>query len=137
MEDLVLEQPAFREAQRVADDYFRLAMATPRTGSSSGGSIHSREFSLLSPGEPANPTFVQLTASLDDDDALVNQEGLPPFFGKALRSFVAHPKREHSYTTVLEGDRRQFLYAHMRSGLTRVVWHVTTSVARVRIVRIS
>ena len=112
MEDLVLEQPAFREAQRVADDYFRLAMATPVSGGSGGGSIHSREFSLLSPERPSNPSFIQLTASLEDEDSLANQEGLDPFFVKTLRAFVAHPKRQHSYKTVLEGTRRQFLYAH-------------------------
>jgi two-component system sensor histidine kinase BarA len=112
MEDLVLEQPAFREAQRIADDYFRLAMATPSSGGTGGGLIHSKEFSLLSEGSPVQPQFVQLTTNVEDADSVLNQPGTDPFVGQALRSFLAHPKREHAYTTRVDGESRRFLYAH-------------------------
>ncbi len=112
MEDLVLEQPAFREAQRIADDYFRLAMASPGAGGSGRGSIHSKEFSFLSEELPAQPQFVQLTANVEDAESILNREGTDPFVGKALRSFVLNPNREHAYTNRLEGESRLFLYAH-------------------------
>ncbi len=112
MEDLVLEQPAFREAQRVADDYFRLAMAAPGSGSGGGGSIHSKEFSLLSEGLPAQPQFVQLPTNVQDAESILNRAGADPFVSKALRSFERNPNLEHAYTTRLDGESRRFLYAH-------------------------
>ena len=112
MEDLVLEQPAFREARRIADDYFRLAMATSGAAGSAGGSVHSKEFSLLSEGALAQSRFVQLTANVEDAESLLNQQGADPFVGKALRSFLVSPNREHAYTTRTDGESRRFLYAH-------------------------
>jgi signal transduction histidine kinase len=112
MENLVLEQPAFREAQRIADDYFRLAMATPGAGGAGGGSIHSTEFSLLSEAAPVQPRFVQLTANVEDAESILNQQGADPFIAKALRTFLANPGREYAYTTRVEAESRHFLYAH-------------------------
>jgi two-component system sensor histidine kinase BarA len=111
VQDLVLEQ-VFREAQRVADDYFRLALANPGSGGSAVGAIHSKEFSLLSEELHEQPQFLQLTTNTDDADAIVNQEGTDPFVAKAFRSFLAHPKQEYLYTPRLEGESYRFLYAH-------------------------
>ncbi len=108
---LVVEQ-TFREAQRVADSYFRLVMASPSGGGSAVGSVHSTEFSLLPEGLPEQPRFVQLTANRDDADSILNQEGTDPFVSQAFRSFLAHPKQESTYTTRLGGEDRRFLYAH-------------------------
>lgn len=110
MEDLVLQQPAFREARRIADDYFRLAMATSGAGGG-GGSVHSKEFSLLPEGDLAQARFVQLTANVEDAESILNQQGADPFVGRALRSFLVNPSRDHAYTTRSNREARRFLYA--------------------------
>ncbi|MFQ5806424.1 MAG: ATP-binding protein [Phycisphaerae bacterium] len=111
MELLVVEQ-SFREAQRVADDYFRLVMASPSAGGSAVGSVHSREFSLLPENLPDQPQFAQLTTNVEDAESILNQQGADPFVSKAFRSFLAEPKQEYVYTTRVAGESRRFLYAH-------------------------
>lgn len=112
MEDLVLEQPAFREAQRVADDYFRLVMAASGAGSSGVSSIHSKEFSLLSEGLRTQPQFVPMTAKVENAESKGDSASVDSFVDQALRSFERNPNLEYAYTTRLDGESRRFLYAH-------------------------
>jgi two-component system sensor histidine kinase BarA len=107
---LVVEQ-TFREAQRVADNYFRLVMASPGAGGVVG-SAHTKELSLLPEGLPGQAQFVQLTANVEDAESVFSQEGMDPFVSKAFGSFLAHPTQEYTYTTQLDGESRRFLYAH-------------------------
>lgn len=109
MEDLVMHQPAFREAQRIADDYFRLALANP---ASAGGANHSREINLIADILTAPPNFIPLTTDPDDTAEALGREGFDPFFGRALRNFFINADREHAYTTRKDAEGRRFLYAH-------------------------
>ena len=109
MEDLVLHQPAFREAQRITDDYFRLAMGNP---ASAGGANHSRESSLTADVLPASPRFIPLTGNLEETAEALSREGMDGFFGRALRNFFTNPDRQHAYTTRKGEGGRRFLYAH-------------------------
>jgi signal transduction histidine kinase len=111
MEDLVLAQ-TFREAQRLTDDYFRMALAVPGSAGSGMGSVHGKDFTLLSDNPPEQPQFVQLTANAGDTDSILNQPDADPFVVKAFRTFLAHPSRDFVYATRLEDESRRFLYAH-------------------------
>ena len=111
MELLVVEQ-TFREAQRVADDHFRLVMANPSAAGGAAGGIHGREFSLLSEPLLEQPQFIQLTANVDDAESILNQRGIDPFVTGALRAFIEHPEQESAYTSRVDDQHRRFLYAH-------------------------
>lgn len=108
MKHLALEQ-TFREAQRLADDYFRLALGG---GAGTVTGIHGKEFSLLPDGTSVQPRFVQLSVDARDPDALVNQPDPDPFVARAFGTFLAHPQQEFLYTTRLDDGQRRFLYAH-------------------------
>ena len=92
LENLVLEQP-FREAQRIADDYFQLAMANPGSAGGGVGVVHSKESGLLAEALRGQPQFIQLTANAEDPESILNQEGLDPFVGRAFRAFLEEGER--------------------------------------------
>jgi len=110
MEDLVLHQPAFREARRAADDYFRLVMGNP--GAAGGGANHGGDSSLLASELSARPHFIPLTTEITDVEKLLQEEGVDPFVGRALRTFLTKPDSEYAYRSQRGEQGRTFLYAH-------------------------
>jgi two-component system sensor histidine kinase BarA len=108
---LLVAEQTFREAQRVADAYFRLVMASPSAGGTALGGAHSKDFSLLPEAAYETAQFVQLTGNTDDPDSILNQAGTDRFVRKALRAFLEDPQREATYTTRVRDESHRFLYA--------------------------
>jgi len=108
MEALVLEQP-FREARRMVDDYFRLALAGS-TGDAPTH-VHAAKNALIV-DRPANgPRFVRFPGNLGD--ASTAAEGLgDPFLRRALRTFLSDPTADFTYATERAAEGRRFRYAH-------------------------
>lgn len=106
MERLV-EAQAFREAQRVADNHFRLIM--PEPDAAPPGNIHGEEFSLLPQSFEQRVRYLPLRLP-DADAALQSQKD--PFVGEAMRRFILHPNYNvwHVITSAPAG--RRFQYAH-------------------------
>ncbi|MBI5864275.1 MAG: HAMP domain-containing protein [Planctomycetes bacterium] len=110
LESLVLEQP-FREAQRIADTYFRHSLsAAPE----SGGSMHMQETGLLLADGNTPPIFIKPFGDAEDAQTLLNQ--LPAvsdrtFVLGAMRKFIRTSRQEHDYRTVDTPDGRRFLFA--------------------------
>lgn len=108
MEALIDEQP-FREAQRVADEFFRSGIAV----GAHGGGMHSEGIGLPADTQGLPPQFIPLTWDADDIEALGQQQLPDPFVGVAFRRFIMRPQRGTSTYEIRrdEGERR-FLYAH-------------------------
>src|SRR5262245_37804337 len=110
MEALVLEQP-FREAQRVADNHFRVTLGANSGGA---GSMHATGPGLIPTARSEPPLFLKLWADADDPRSLLSQyEQLRnrDFVLAAMRKFALHPRREHDYRALDLDDGRHFLYA--------------------------
>lgn len=110
MEALVLEQP-FREAQRIADNHFRLTLGS---GTSSAGSMHAGGPGLIPTVRGKLPTFIKPLAGSDDPQSLLSQleqVGNREFVVAAMKKFALHPRREHDYRSIDDPDGRHFLYA--------------------------
>jgi signal transduction histidine kinase len=110
MSALLLEQP-YREAQRAADDYFRLVLASP----AAAGSVHGHEFSLLPEGLRGQPRFIGPPRGGEGSASAPAAEPLDSFAVKALRSFARPPKREATYAIESLPDGKRLHYA-------RAVW---------------
>lgn len=108
MEALVDEQP-FREAQRVADEFFRFGIAS----GSHGGGIHAGGIGLPVDSQGKAPLFIPLTWDADNLDALAQQQLPDAFVAAAFRRFIMRPQRGPStYEIRRDGGERRFLYAH-------------------------
>jgi two-component system sensor histidine kinase BarA len=101
METLVLEQP-YREAQRIAEDHFRLVMPEPGAMALSTGGVHAEGFGALTPEQQGQPRFVPRHELTTDGD---------PFVARALAAFVRHPNRP-AYADPAVGAGQPFRYAH-------------------------
>jgi two-component system sensor histidine kinase BarA len=96
MESLVLEQP-FREAQRIADTYFRQGILSGDHGAGGSGSVHAGGL-----GEDFAPTDTSRTArfaprprmSGEDPNRPVS-ESADTFANQALVTFLRHANRQH------------------------------------------
>ncbi len=110
MAGLVYEQP-YREAQRIADDYFRLVLAEPAEQRSLLGGVHGRDLGLLPERLTREPQFVPfpLVPGARDMPADADWE---PFVAKAFRTFIRRPQRTSLWEQTWEDGRRQFRYAH-------------------------
>lgn len=110
LEALVLEQP-FREAQRIADNHFRLTLGS---GNGGAGSMHTMGSGLIPTVHSKLPVFIKPWADADDPQSLLNQYeniGNREFVVGAMKKFTLHPRREHDYTSVDEVDGRHFLFS--------------------------
>lgn len=110
MENLVYQQP-FREAQRVAEDYFRFAMAHPGVSPGSRGGLHGVDTSLLPAGQHETH-YVRLSASRSSDEPSFDEKSANPFVLKAVRTFLTHPDSEFVFQSERRDNQRWFLYAH-------------------------
>ncbi len=108
-ESLIYEQP-FREAQRIADDYFRLVLARPAEGPAPAD-FHARGVSLLPDEKRVKPQFVRLSPDLTDPQAIGNRSDLDPFLRRSLRVFLTRPGRDFWYTIRREQPVPRFWYA--------------------------
>jgi len=123
MASLVYEQP-FREAQRIADDYFRLVLAVPAGAAHPAGEFHGKESSLLPPALRQEPQFIRLTADPEDPASILHDSKADPFVQRACRRFLRDPKQAFWYTTQAEGGGRRFRYAHaVRVGKSCLTCH--------------
>ncbi|RMF86095.1 MAG: HAMP domain-containing protein [Planctomycetota bacterium] len=108
MELLVLEQP-YREARRLADDYFRMALARPLEG----GEPHALDTSLLGGGAAlGRPRFLRYSGDPDDEANLSPQDLKDEFIRKSFRSFLMHPDRDRAYENQHGEKGARFRYAH-------------------------
>jgi signal transduction histidine kinase len=124
MESMVLQQP-FREAQSVAESYFRLVMpeSRPSDGASgpahdwagSVGSVHGGKFGLMSEVPGHEPLFVRAEPNPEDPQSIVNQIQRDPFVDDAFRALRKPPNKEFYYRTTWGENGRRFRYA-------RAVW---------------
>ena len=127
MESLVLEQPFFREAQRVADDHFRMVLAH----AGGGGEFHGPQSSLLPERQRQQPRFIAFSGVLADPEALANQADIDPFFQKAIRRFIRRPNQGSQYESRVDERGRRFLYAHpVRVRKSCLTCHNETGTAR-------
>jgi len=108
VEALVYEQP-FGEAQRVADDYFRMALANPDEAALM--TTHGRDTSLLADRDQHQPRFVPLVRDLEAVD-VAEGEPLDNFSRRALRNFTRWPKLESIHGRADIAGRPRFTYAH-------------------------
>ncbi|MEP0846243.1 MAG: HAMP domain-containing protein [Phycisphaerae bacterium] len=110
MENLVYQQP-FREAQRVADDYFRLALANPGAPGGVAVGLHGVDTSLL-PAGPHEVRFVRLSGVRGAEEPVFDDQASSPFLLKSARTFLTHPESEFVFHTQEHEAGRRFLYAH-------------------------
>lgn len=111
MEVLVLQQP-FREAQSLAETYFRLAMPDPDSVAATVGSVHGGKSSLLRQPLGRQPTFIRLDPNPSEATSLPSQGTADPFVREALQTFRERPNKEFYYRTTWTEGRRRFRYAH-------------------------
>ena len=109
MEVLVQQQP-FREAQSIAEGYFRLVMPDP--GAISGA--HAGRFSMRPEQNDTPPRFVPLVTTSDE---ATPQTGLETgthsaFVQDAFATLRERPDKEFYYQSATGPDKRRFLYAH-------------------------
>jgi two-component system sensor histidine kinase BarA len=110
MAALVYEQP-YREAQRIADDYFRLILPEPAAHRSLLGGIHGRELGLLPEKLSHEPQFIRFTLFPDAEDS-AHDAALESFVSKAFRTFIRRPQRTSVWEQAWEDGQRRFQYAH-------------------------
>lgn len=110
MEQLLLEQP-YREAQRVVDDYFRLALGS--SGMTPGGA-HSRE-SLVREAAPTEPRFYPRLRDLPRDadriQEALQKEGHPEFVRNAFVKFLLRPELKQDHAELTTDAGRRLFYA--------------------------
>ena len=111
MAGLVLEQ-SFLEAQRVADDHFRLVLAEPGSAAGTSGGVHARQFSLLPERLHHQPRFLRLNFDPNDPASALNEANVDPFVAKAFKTFLRDPKCNFVYRTVEGEEAQYFAYAH-------------------------
>lgn len=107
MEALIDEQP-FREAKRVADDFFRLHLANPPT--SDAADFHAMELRGQPPGVSEPPRFVRRAPELDRPDGEAPSL-MDPFAASAMRRFLRRPGTEFTYEITQTPQGRRFHYA--------------------------
>ncbi len=111
MEVLVLQQP-FREAESIADAYFRVAMPKPDAAGEWSSGVHGGKFGLLPERSPWQPTFLPLVLNPEQPGTVLNTGATDPFINSAFQSLRRHPSQKFFYRTVREQGGRRFRYAH-------------------------
>ncbi|MFO0839462.1 MAG: ATP-binding protein [Phycisphaerae bacterium] len=130
MEELVFDQP-FREAERVCDDFFRQVLPHSGDPANAPGVVHGREASLLEAGRIFAPRYVPLRADAADAPRSTDPTEQDAFAFRALRTFVAHARREFTYEIQQDDAGRRFQYAHaVRVGKSCLGCHDEGKTAR-------
>ncbi len=111
MEAMVL-QPPFREAQRIADGFFRHEVAGAPGGGAAAAGAHGGDTGLLPEGSEQAPTFIPTDPDPNDPRAPGARGALDPFADDALRTLRKLPHRESYYRTTWNATGRRFRYAH-------------------------
>lgn len=111
LDGLVLEQP-FREAQRIADDYFRLALVSPPPGAAEPGRVHGLDMTLLPERTHRPPQFIRTSSDPAAPGSVARPENLSPFALRAFQAFARQPKSDFFHTTAREDAGRWYHYAH-------------------------
>jgi signal transduction histidine kinase len=112
MESMVL-QPPFREAQRIADDYFRLIVpGNSEVGGSVTGGVHGGKAGLLPEASAQEPMFIRADPNADDPQSIVTRIKTDPFAEAAFRTLRKLPSSEYYYRTTWDATGRRFRYAH-------------------------
>ena len=107
MEVLVLQQP-FREAESIAESYFRLVLPDP----DSAAGVHGGKLGLLPEKLAYQPQFVPLEPNPEDATTRPSPAVADAFVKDARDSFRARPSKKFYYRTAWEEDGRRFRYAH-------------------------
>src|SRR5262249_31888051 len=98
-------------AQRLADDYFKLALGN--VGSGPAG-VHGKE-GFVRDAAPAQPRFYpsprDLPRDIEQINAALQTEGHPGFVGRAVVKFVLRPEREQDHAEIADPDGRRLYYA--------------------------
>jgi signal transduction histidine kinase len=111
MESLVREQP-FREAERVADSYFRHVLAEPDQAPNATGGVHAEGVGMTPPGaDPRARFYPRPTVEPAADDAADGPSTLDPFVQRALRVFATQPNRSSLTDTRSQPDGEHHRYA--------------------------
>jgi signal transduction histidine kinase len=108
MEALIDEQP-FREAQRLADDFFRMRLAEPNPAAED---LHGLGASLAISDDRGDPRFIALNLDVDDPASISNLDYRDEFVGRAFRRFLRPPASDFTYEIRDGQGGRTFLYAH-------------------------
>jgi signal transduction histidine kinase len=108
LDRLVLEQP-FREAQRVADDYFRMAIASPG-GKGGGMGLHGSNSTLPAERAATEVSFIPLNVDVGDPRSLLRQRETNPLAERATAAFRRNPDEKFVWDT--DDDLRVLRYAH-------------------------
>jgi len=106
--ELLLLQPPFREAQNLADTYFRLILANPEiTAGAHGGAS-----GLLPEPVLAQPRFIPLEPDPNAGVASRPESETDDFIRDALAAFRERPSQEFYYRSRSIGSEHRFEYAH-------------------------
>jgi len=112
MEGLVQQQP-FREAQSLAESYFRSVLSQPEEMRRLATGVHAGKFGLLPESFSQEPRFVRVDPDPNDPQGLLSQANQDSFVSEAFRAFRKHPASEYySRDTWDEQTGRRFRYAH-------------------------
>jgi signal transduction histidine kinase len=112
MESMVLQQP-FREAQSVAESYFRLVLPARDRHLLATGGVHGGPYALTPESPAPAPLFVPLDFNVDDPQSLLNVAQHDSFVEEAFRTLRKHPSSEFYTRTTWDSERgRRFRYAH-------------------------
>ena len=111
MESLVLQQP-FREAQSVAENYFRLVLPAREPAAGAAGGVHGGKFGLLPESSGREPVFVHTEPNPDDPLSVGSPGHRDKFVEEAFRTLRKRPSTESYHRTTWDEDGRRFRYAH-------------------------
>jgi two-component system, NarL family, sensor histidine kinase BarA len=111
MESLVLQQP-FREAQSLAESYFRLVLSAPEPAANTAAGVHGGKFGLRPGTLVSEPSFVRADPNPEDPRSIVNQAAGDAFADQAFRTLKKHPSTDSYYDTTWDAGGRRFHYAH-------------------------
>ncbi len=111
MEVIVLEQP-FREAQSLAESYFRIALPNPDAAPLLTGGVHGGRFSLLPDKKTTLPRFIPLEPGGEGEAGVLAAASTDSFVAEAARSFRRHGNEEYYYRTEPGDGGPRFRYAH-------------------------
>ena len=111
MESLVLQQ-AFREAQSVAGNFFRLVLPARDSAAGMAGGVHGGKLGLRPETVPREPVFAHTEISPDDPWSVFNLGQRDPFVEEAFRALRKRPASESYHRTMWGEGGRRFRYAH-------------------------
>ena len=110
LDALVLE-PVYRDAERLADDYFRQVLASPAPDGMLS-SIHGQDVSMLPGPLPREPRFVPFERSNGQPATRKANDPLDEFVAQALKTFGRRSEQLAMSQVERSGEESRFFYAH-------------------------